>query len=278
MIELRNVSFTYAGSNRRVLQNLSLEIARGESVGIIGPTGSGKSTLCYLFNGLIPHHFSGKFQGEVLVSERNVIKETIESMSQIVGYMLQEPSLQIASPFVESEITFGMENFAVPVDQMDKRLNEIIAELGLEHLRYRATADLSEGEKQKVVLASILAMDPSILVLDESSSMVDSTSKNDLVKILTALKKQQRTLIIIDHDLDFLAKIVDRVILINNGSIIIDGATDSVLTNNRLLIENGLIPPIFPDLFDIFQEKKLLDDPLPLSLESARKIVQKWLP
>jgi len=278
MIELRNVSFTYAGSNRRVLQNLSLEIARGESVGIIGPTGSGKSTLGYLFNGLIPHHFSGKFQGEVLVSERNVIKETIESMSQIVGYMLQEPSLQIASPFVESEITFGMENFAVPVDQMDKRLNEIIAELGLEHLRYRATADLSEGEKQKVVLASILAMDPSILVLDESSSMVDSTSKNDLVKILTALKKQQRTLIIIDHDLDFLAKIVDRVILINNGSIIIDGATDSVLTNNRLLIENGLIPPIFPDLFDIFQEKKLLDDPLPLSLESARKIVQKWLP
>jgi len=277
MIELTNITFRYAGAKNPILKELSLAIAEGESVGIIGPTGSGKSTLCYLFNGLIPHHFVGKFQGTVIVAQRDVAEETIERMSEIVGYMLQEPSLQIASPFVESEITFGMENFGFSFEHMDKRLNEVIEELGLTHLRHRATADLSEGEKQKVVLASILAMDPPILVLDESSSMVDSTSKKELVRILNDLRTRKKTLILIDHDLDFLAKIVDRVLVLNKGTLVADGETTEILTDNQLLLENGLVPPTFPNFFNVFQERNLLKEQLPLTLPQAVKIAQRWL-
>jgi energy-coupling factor transport system ATP-binding protein len=217
MISIQNVNFKYSRATKTILENFSLEIKEKEIIGIIGPTGSGKSTICYLLNGLIPHNFKGNFSGSVIVKGRDVSKESVETMSEIIGYMLQEPSFQIASPFVESEITFGMENFGLSIEEMDNRLVSIMEKLGISHLREQPTSELSEGEKQKVVLASILVMNPPILVLDESSSMVDTTSKKQLIEILRELNYQEgKTIILVDHDLDFLSQIVNRIILINN--------------------------------------------------------------
>lgn len=278
MISIRNVSFKYSKATKTILNDFSLEINAGEIIGIIGPTGSGKSTICYLFNGLIPHYFNGEFSGTVNVNGREVKKETVESMSEIIGYMLQEPSFQIASPFVESEITFGMENFGFSRDEMDERLTTIMDKLSITHLREKPTSDLSEGEKQKVVLASILVMNPPILVLDESSSMVDSTSKNQLIEILKELNEQEgKTIILVEHDLDFLSQIANRILLINNGSLVSDGFTEEILSDVNLLVENGLYPPTLVSLFNDFKKEKLPIKNFPIKLESALEILRGWL-
>lgn len=277
MIEIDNVSFKYRQSEDYVFEKISFKATQGEFIGIIGPTGSGKSTLCYLFNGLIPHYFQGKLTGSVKINSKDIQEESVESMSEIIGYMLQEPSLQIASPFVESEITFGMENFQLPVDIMKQRLDSIVKKLGLVHLRERTTSELSEGEKQKVVLASILVMKPSILVLDECSSMVDTTSKNELAKILRDYNTLGNTIILIDHDLDFITNTTKRVLLINNGNIVADGPTRKIMTDSKLLRENGLVPPTLTNIFTKLKDKALAIDEIPIGIEESVEILGRWI-
>jgi energy-coupling factor transporter ATP-binding protein EcfA2 len=277
MITIENVTFQYTKAKTSILSDFSITIKQNEAVGIIGPTGSGKSTICYLLNGLIPHYFKGNFSGNIIVNGLNILNETVERMSEIVGYMLQEPSFQIASPFVESEITFGMENFGASRVDMDIQLEKVIDLLNISHLRNRATSDLSEGEKQKVVLASILAMNPPILVLDESSSMVDSTSKIQLINILLDLNKSGKTIVLVDHDLDFLSQIANRIVLINKGEIVADGPTKDILGYSELLQENGLQPPALVSLFNKFRQQSIPVKQLPIGLEEAIKIAKDWL-
>ncbi|HUT81759.1 MAG TPA: ATP-binding cassette domain-containing protein [Candidatus Bathyarchaeia archaeon] len=278
MIDILNVTFQYINSEKPILKDFTLHVNEGEIIGIIGPTGSGKSTICYLLNGLIPHYFKGEFKGSINVCNQDVTKKHVESMSKFVGYMLQEPSFQIASPFVESEITFGMENFGVSVEEMDKQLVSILEKMGISYLRYRATSELSEGEKQKVILASILAMNPSLLVLDECSSMIDSTSKIELSNILLTLNKEdKKTIILIDHDLDFIARVTSRILVVKNGQLVADGSPKEILTDSKLLLENGLTPPCLTALFQSLKEKKFPINDIPISYKIAEEILKEML-
>ncbi|MBD3189529.1 MAG: ATP-binding cassette domain-containing protein [Candidatus Heimdallarchaeota archaeon] len=277
MINISNVSFRYFSTQKAILEDFSLQIRKGELVGIVGPTGSGKSTICYLFNGLIPHAFTGDFKGSISVAGLNPEKETVEKMSGYVGLMLQEPSFQMASPFVESEIAFGMENFAVPREEMKRRMDKVTKLLDITHLRKRATANLSEGEKQRVILASILAMEPEILVLDECSSMLDLSSKNKLATTLRELHEDGLTIILTDHDLDFLYSLVSRVLLVNQGEIIADGSPQELLTDIDLLKKNGLIPPFLVSLFHELKEQGLPVTTYPSDYSEAEKILRSWL-
>lgn len=278
MIDIQNVTFKYLNSKTPILRDFNLHVNKGEIVGIIGPTGSGKSTICYLINGLIPHYFKGEFKGSIKVCSFDVTLESVETMSKHVGYMLQEPSFQIASPFVESEITFGMENFGVPKDEMDERLTTILEKLGISHLRYRATSELSEGEKQKVILASILAMNPSLLVLDECSSMIDTTSKKELINILLNLRNEdEKTILLIDHDLDFIAEVASRILIINNGQIVADGTTQEILINTHLLSNYGLIPSSIVSLFQTLKERKLPIPNIPITYKEAIGILKELI-
>ncbi|MBN1330750.1 MAG: ATP-binding cassette domain-containing protein [Candidatus Heimdallarchaeota archaeon] len=278
MIEISNVTFQYLNSETPILKDFSLQVDKGEIVGIIGPTGSGKSTICYLLNGLIPNYFKGKFEGSVDVCSQDVTKESVEFMSKFVGYMLQEPSFQIASPFVESEITFGMENFGVSFEEMDNQLVIILEKMGISHLRYRTTSELSEGEKQKVILASILAMNPTLLVLDECSSMIDSTSKKELSSILLTLNRfDGKTILLIDHDLDFIAQVANRILLINSGEIVMDSTPKEILTDSKLLMENGLTPPTLTSLFQTLKEKGLPINDIPISYREAEELLKELI-
>ncbi len=278
MIEIHKVSFQYLSSTSNILENVSLKIEKGEFVGIIGPTGCGKSTLCYMLNGLIPHSIKGYFSGVVSVSGKKIIDESVEEMSAIVGYMLQEPTFQIATPNVTSEIAFGMENLGISREEIIKRLDGILETLGINYLRNRATADLSEGEKQRVILASILAMDPQILVLDECSSMLDLPSKLELATTLKQLNKiEQKTIVMIEHDLDYLLELADRIILINNGQIIADGPAAMILTDIDLLRENNLVPPTVVSLFQEIQKESKIAVEIPDSHSQATKILRRLL-
>lgn len=278
MIEINNIRFQYSSADKPILNDFSLHISKGEFIGIIGPTGCGKSTICYLFNGLIPHLIKGSFQGTVSINGINTITASVGEMSKSVGYMLQEPSFQIATPHVRSEIAFGMENLGLPRTEMEKRLNFVLETLNIQHLEDRATADLSEGEKQRVILASILAMKPELLVLDECSSMLDIVSKNKLAITLKGLNRDLgKTIILIDHDLDYLLTLVDRIIFINDGRIIADNSTDKILTNIELLSSNGLQPPEIVKLFNEFKEEGIPVDSLPANYKLAEKKLRSWL-
>lgn len=278
MIEIHKVSFQYLSSAINILENISLKIEKGEFVGIIGPTGCGKSTLCYMLNGLIPHSIKGYFSGTVSVSGKKIIDETVEEMSALVGYMLQEPSFQIATPNVTSEIAFGMENLGISREEIMKRLDRVLETLGINYLRNRATADLSEGEKQRVILASILAMDPQVLVLDECSSMLDLPSKLELAATLKTLnKEEQKTIVMIEHDLDYLLELVDRIILINNGQIIADGPVAKILTDIDLLRDNDLVPPTIVNLFQEIQVESITAVKIPASYSQATETLRRIL-
>lgn len=277
MIDISNVSFRYLNSQKAILENFSLQITEGEFVGIVGPTGSGKSTICYLFNGLIPNAFKGYFKGSIRIAGLNPQEETVEKMSELVGLMLQEPSFQIASPFVESEIAFGMENFAIPREEMKRRMKKVTELLGLSHLLKRSTSNLSEGEKQRVILASILAMEPEILVLDECTSMLDLSSKNKLATSLRELHKNGMTIILTGHDLDFLYSLVERVLLVNQGEIVADGSPQELLTDVELLRENGLIPPFLVSLFQDLEREGLSVPNYPTNYSEAEEILKSWL-
>lgn len=250
MIEINDISFRYLTSKEKIFENISLRISKGEFVGIIGPTGCGKSTLCYTINGLIPHSIKGFFTGTITVNGINIVESSVEELSSHIGYMFQEPSFQIATPSVISEIAFGMENIGIAKEEMTTRIESVLDLLGIAHLKNRATASLSEGEKQRVVLASILAMRPQILVLDECSSMLDLPAKQELARTLKTLNKvENKTIVMIEHDLDFLLEVADRIILINEGKIIADGPTAEVLLDRELLLDNDLQPPAIVKLF-----------------------------
>ncbi|MHA1242933.1 MAG: energy-coupling factor ABC transporter ATP-binding protein [Candidatus Heimdallarchaeota archaeon] len=278
MIDINNIRFQYSSAEKPILNDFSLQIVKGEFIGIIGPTGCGKSTICYLFNGLIPHLIKGSFQGSVSINGIDTLSSSVGELSQSVGYMLQEPSFQIATPHVKSEIAFGMENMGLPRSEMEARLNFVMDTLNIQHLQDRATSDLSEGEKQRVILASILAMKPEILVLDECSSMLDIASKNKLAVTLKELNKDHnKTIIMIDHDLDYLLSLADRIILINDGQIIADNSIDKILTDVQLLTSNGLIPPEIVKLFDEFKKEGIPVDALPANYKIAEKKIRSWL-
>ena len=278
MIEITNASFRYLSSPSNILENISLEITNGEFVGIIGPTGCGKSTLCYMLNGLIPHSIKGYFSGSVTVAGKEVMKESVEDMTPYVGYMLQEPSFQIATPNVISEIAFGMENLGVPQEDMKNRIEKVLNLLGISYLRERATASLSEGEKQRVILASILAMESQILVLDECTSMLDLPAKQELATTLVKLNKQEKkTILMIEHDLDFLLEIADRIILINNGQIIADASAAKILTDIDLLKQNNLEPPTIVSLFHEINNRSKNDLTIPESYAQATEELRRLL-
>ena len=278
MIDINNIRFQYSSAEKPILNDFSLQIVKGEFIGIIGPTGCGKSTICYLFNGLIPHLIKGSFQGSTSINGIDTLSLSVGELSKSVGYMLQEPSYQIATPHVKSEIAFGMENMGLPRSEMEERLNFVMDTLNIQHLQDRATSDLSEGEKQRVILASILAMKQEILVLDECSSMLDIASKNKLAVTLKELNKDHnKTIIMVDHDLDYLLSLADRIILINDGQIIADNSIDKILTDVQLLTLNGLIPPEIVKLFDEFNKNGIPVDVLPANYKIAEKKIRSWL-
>jgi energy-coupling factor transport system ATP-binding protein len=278
VITIQDVTFQYFQAKNPILQKVNLHISSGEFVGIIGATGSGKSTLCYLINGLIPHSFKGTFSGSVTVENKSTLDASVREMSQLVGYMLQEPSFQIATPQVESEIAFGMENFAVPREEMEERITSVLHSLDLTHLRYRNTSHLSEGEKQRVILASILVMDPKILVLDECSSMIDSSCKKSLAQSLQTLHRKGKTIILVEHDLDFLLPLVDRLLVIDAGQIIADDSPMNILTNSELLARIGLIPPSIIFLFQELQNAGIIvKEDIPKNYSEAEKLLRSWL-
>ncbi len=201
-IELSNVSYRYAGEKEHALEDVSLSVGGGDFVLITGPSGSGKSTLCKMLNGLIPHHLGGTLSGSVRVDGLDTTEHPVNELSTHVGLVFQDPESQVVTSDVESEIAFGLENLMLGSGEIGERINWVSERLGIEHLLNRRTSELSGGEKQKVVLASMLALKPRILVLDEPTSQLDYESRTELFKLLKSLNSDGVTVVLVEHNLD----------------------------------------------------------------------------
>ena len=228
MIELSGVSFCYPDGTE-ALAETNLVIDEGEYVVVCGPTGCGKSTLLMTLNGLIPHTVSGEYRGKARVAGREVGDLSVAELASAVGTVFQNPEAQIFSLTVEDEIAFGLENLGLPPAEIDKRLNHILQTLSLEGLRRRRTAELSGGQKQKLVIAATLAMGPRVLVLDEPLSDLDPEGKITALDIVARLNREGVTIVMAEHNLNAVFKDATRMLVMDKGRVLFDGCPGYIL-------------------------------------------------
>jgi energy-coupling factor transport system ATP-binding protein len=239
MIKFSNVSLIYPNSTTTVLENLNLEIAEGEMVLVIGPTGSGKSSLLRLINGLVPHHTGGILAGDVSVDGNSTQLVKPGGMAHLIGIVGQNPANGFVADTVEEELAFGMETLNLPNDVMRKRVEEVLDLLSLAPLRDRSIATLSGGEQQRVAIGSALVAHPKVLVLDEPTSALDPIAAEEVLSILHRLVHDlSLTVVIAEHKLERVIQFADRIVHINGAGVAQVGSPEEIL------MHSPIAPPI----------------------------------
>lgn len=236
MIEIKNVNFHYSGLEQAGLYNINLTIADGECILLCGASGCGKTTVTRLINGLIPHFFKGELTGETMVDGLNIKKQELYNLAGVVGSVFQNPRSQFFSVDTDGEVVFGPENIGLPKEEILARKNSVVRELNLKELLERSLFDLSGGEKQKIACASVAALFPDIIILDEPSSNLDWASIRDLRDAIKLWKSQGKTIVISEHRLWYLKDIIDRAIYMAKGRIVHEWPREkfSMLTEGEL--------------------------------------------
>ena len=219
IVEIKNVSFHYRGSKEGLLNDVSLAVKKGESLLLCGASGSGKTTLIRLMNGLIPHYYPGELKGIVKVAEHDITKTQLYDLAGIVGTVFQNPRSQFFSVDTDGEIVFGPENIGFDPCEIRSRADFVVKEMNLEKLLDRSLFELSGGEKQKIACASVSALLPDIILLDEPSSNLDWEAISELRSAILNWKKQGKTIVISEHRLWYLKDVIDRVVYMDNGNI-----------------------------------------------------------
>ncbi|MBS7610430.1 ATP-binding cassette domain-containing protein [Candidatus Bathyarchaeota archaeon] len=237
-VKVKHLSYSYGEGEGKVLKDISLEIDKGEFVLLTGPSGCGKTTLCRCFNGLIPHFYGGKMDGEVSVAGLRVSEHPIHEMATVVGFVFQNPENQLFALTVERDVAFGLENLGLPKDEISKRVTWALKIVGMEEFRFAAPFELSGGQQQRVAIASVLAMQPEVIVLDEPTSFLDPATALNIFQILKRLNDElHMTIILVEHRLELASAYINRIVLMNEGSILLDGDPRSILSQeeSRLL-------------------------------------------
>ena len=228
MIEIRELSFKYKGGFNYSLKGINLNVKKGECILLCGRSGCGKSTLLKLMNGIIPEFYNGDISGSVMVNGMNTFTAPIYKLSKNVGSVFQNPKTQFYTTNTTDEIAFGLENYGIEREVINKRIKEVEKELHLEKLMNKNIFNLSGGEKQKIAIASIYALNPEIFILDEPSSSLDVKSMKELSLTIKKLKSLGKTIVIAEHRLWYLKDIVDRAIYLENGKIIREYSMDEI--------------------------------------------------
>lgn len=275
MIRIRDLTFHYGDASKPALQDVNLEVEDGEFVLVTGPSGCGKSSLCRCLNGLIPHFYGGKIAGGLEVQGLDVMKHTTKELATRVGMVFQDPENQLVAMDVEREIAFGLENLAFPKGVIAKRMEESLDTLGISGLRYRQVHELSGGEKQKVIIASVLALHPDILVLDEPTSELDPKSAEEVLSVVQRLNDELGiTVILVEHRLDRVVHLVDRMIVLDEGRIVADGNPRAVLSDGDIASLGAGVPPIVR-IVQRLRGNGVNVDGIPLTVKEGRSMLKE---
>ncbi len=219
-IDIRNLHFRYKNQTQWALKDINLELEKGKVLGVLGPGGSGKSTLCHLFNGIVPHAVDGEYLGEVRIFDQDIRQLRVQSLSKSVGRVLQDAEMQIVGRIVNEDVAFGMQNYLVNSEEIRQRVPEVLNQLGLSHLSNRPSDQLSGGEKQRLAIAGIWATEPGILILDNPFSEQDVTAKSNLIRHLQGMKlRGNPTIILVARDIQELVPLADELVYMEHGQI-----------------------------------------------------------
>jgi len=269
MIEVKDVHFTYP-NGVEALTGVSITIQNGDFVAIMGQNGAGKTTLVKHFNGLLK-----PTKGEVLVDGVSTKDVSVANLARKVGFVFQNPDHQLFCETVEDEVAFALKNFGYEKNIINRRVSWGLNLLGLTQYRETSPFMLSGGERKRVALASVLAWNPKIVILDEPTIGQDHQQKEKLRQFITQLVAQKKTVVIVTHDVEFVAECNPRVVLMTEGKIVADGRADKILTNYDLVTKASLVPPQVTQIF-----MKLSDLGLPsnvIDIHEARKILLNLL-
>ena len=248
-VNIKDLQFRYRGEKKLALDGITLDIPKGEFLVIMGASEAGKSTLAASLNGLIPHYMRGPIKGDVVVLGRNTKEFTVPQLAEDVGIVFQDFEAQLFSTNVELEIAFGPENFGITREEIKQRIDENLKYVGLEEFRNRPPFTLSGGQKQKLAIASVLAMQPKILVMDEPTTDLDPISKQGIFEITNKLRQSDDiTLIVVEHETEEILN-ADRIVLIQDGKIIRFGPVREILQEVETLEELGVMPLGIPKFF-----------------------------
>lgn len=238
-IVVDQLSYRYRAAGRQVLKSVSFKAAPGEIVALIGLSGCGKSTLCLCLNGIIPHYLGGELTGQVIVNGKDTKEYKVAQLALEVGLVFQDPDTQLFSPTVEDETAFAPENLSLPVEEVCSRVNNVLDALGISALRKVNPNRLSGGQKHLVAMGAVLALEPAILVLDEVMAQLDPAGKRIISEILFNLRRQGKTILIVEHDLETVS-IADRVLVLEEGLLIKDEQAAKVLGEREFLTRHKL--------------------------------------
>ncbi len=279
-LEVKDVSFRYPIGDENVLENISFSVKPGEFVAILGANGVGKTTLCNILRGFIPRfHVGGDFTGRVMVEERDIADLTMAELALKIGFVFQNPFIQNSGvkKTVREEVAFGLENLGTPKDEMKSRVDQMIALLKIDDLKDKHPAELSGGQRQRVALASVLVMNPHILIIDEPTSQLDPLGTEEVFEIIKIMKEQNKTIILVEHKIDLISEYADRVLLLNNKQLILDDTVEKVLSKPDVRDYGINIPRVTQVAMSYQQQRNKKLDFLPVKIEQARELFKKYI-
>lgn len=277
VISLKNVSYRYPLEENQVIRDTTFEFEQGKVYGLIGENESGKTTLCNIIRGFIPELYRGELNGEVLVKGKPVSEYKPGELATIIGYSFQNPFVQISGvkDNVYEEIAYGMENIGIPRDEMIRRTNELVRLFHLETLVEKNPYELSGGQKQRVALASVIALNPEIIILDEPTSQLDPKSTEDIFEIISFLKEQGKTIILIEHKIDLVAEYCDEIVLMSRGQIVMSGDVRKVLQDPKVLEYGGQLPQVVLYFLEQAKCNGQISEQIPLTVNEAYKWIKE---
>jgi len=269
VIRVRDLWWRYELGQDWALKGIDLTVRRGEFLVIVGPSGAGKSTLCLTLCGMIPHFSRGYYKGEVMIIGRETRKMKLSEITRKVGIVFQDPDTQFVTMSVEDEIAFPLENHGVPRQEMIERVRRTMEITRIIELKDKYPHELSGGQKQRVAIASILALEPEILILDEPTSDLDPVGKSEVFSMLAELKRAGRTIILVEHNTEEAAKYADRVVLLRDGKIIMEGPPRKVFEEVESIKSAGVYPPQVTELAYTLSTRYGVRGELPITLEEC---------
>jgi len=277
IIEIKGLTYTYPGASKKSLSDVTLTIEKGEFTILTGPSGCGKTTLCRCFNGLIPHFYAGDLKGGLRVADLNVNEHTIGEMAKHVGLVFQNPENQLFALSVEKDVAFGLENLGMPREQMQERVDWALKMTGIADLRERAPHELSGGQQQRVAIASVLAMQPDIIVFDEPTSFLDPLGAQKIFEVIADLnRKLGITVILVEHRLDLAARHANHVVIMDDGKIALDGEPREIFNSEQAWLLGVGIPKAVR-LWRLLEESGVALKGVPISSDEATQRLKEVL-
>lgn len=278
-IEIKGLSFTYKNSDSEVLKDVDLSIEEGKFTVIMGRTGAGKTTLAMLPNGIIPQLVEGTVKGTIIAGGKDSSKYRVQTMAREIGLVLQDPETQIFGRTVDEDTAFGPRNYLVPRDEIKERIKSALNKVRLDGYEKRQTSQLSGGEKQRLAIAGILAMDPSIIILDEPTSELDPIGREEIYSTMVSLQKdQKKTVVAVEHSSQEISEKADNIVVLSDAHVVWQGSPKDFFRELDLVERYGIKPlPVSKVGWELYKKGFIAKEEIPLTVDDAYSLVLRLL-